>query len=183
MNAANASSPVAVHLGAGSNIGDKAANLREAVRRLQGAGEVVAVSHLYKTAPVGFEDQDWFLNAALCLKTALAPKEVLDFVLAIEQDLGRVRTFRNGPRTIDIDILLWGDAVIDVPGLVVPHPRLQERLFVLAPLREIAPDAMHPLSGATIEELFRQVADSGGVEKVGAFYEGAQGLKIEGLRK
>lgn len=170
MSAADTSSPVAVHLGAGSNIGDKAGNLREAVRRLREAGEVVAVSHFYKTAPVGFADQDWFLNAALCLKTALSPKDLLDFVLAIERDLGRVRTFRNGPRTIDLDILLWGEAAIDVPGLVIPHPRLQERLFVLAPLREIAPDARHPLSGATVEELYRQVNDSGGVERVGEFF-------------
>lgn len=158
-----------VYLGLGSNVGDKAANLREAVRRLESLGRIEALSSLYRTEPVGFADQDWFLNAAARLRTPLSPRELLVAVLAVEREMGRIRTVRNGPRTIYIDLLLWGGAVIDEPGLSVPHPRLQDRLFVLAPLAEVAPDVRHPVLGERIATLRDAVSEQGGVERIAAF--------------
>jgi 2-amino-4-hydroxy-6-hydroxymethyldihydropteridine diphosphokinase len=159
-----------VYIGLGSNLGDKAENLRAALRILCGgqlsvsprghtglspsapAITLLAVSSLYRTAPVGYLDQDWFLNAAACVETQLTPRELLTLLLAIESDLGRVRTVRNGPRTIDLDILLWDDLVLREDDLVIPHPRLHERLFVLEPLAEIAPEVRHPVLGISIGE-------------------------------
>jgi 2-amino-4-hydroxy-6-hydroxymethyldihydropteridine diphosphokinase len=148
----------------GSNLGDKAGKLQEAIRRLAAFGEVLAVSHFYRTEPVGFAAQDWFLNAAILLRTALEPRAMLEAALRIEQEMGRVRTQKNGPRLIDIDLLLWGDRVVDEPGLSLPHPRLHERLFVMAPLAEIAPAMRHPLLGLTMAALRDAVAHQGGVE-------------------
>lgn len=153
-----------VYLALGSNLGDKAGNLQEATRRLAAFGEVLAISHFYRTEPVGFAAQDWFLNAAILLRTALEPRAMLEAALRIEQEMGRVRTQKNGPRLIDIDLLLWGDRVVDEPGLNLPHPRLHERLFVMAPLAEIAPAMRHPLLRHTMAELRDAVAHQGGVE-------------------
>lgn len=158
-----------VYLGLGSNVGDKAAHLREAARRLEGIGAIEALSSLYRTEPVGFADQDWFLNAAACLRTRLSPRELLEAVLAMEREMGRIRTVRNGPRTIDIDLLLYGAAVVDEPGLSLPHPRLHERLFVLAPLAEIAPDLRHPALAETMAALRDARSGDGGVERYGPF--------------
>jgi 2-amino-4-hydroxy-6-hydroxymethyldihydropteridine diphosphokinase len=113
---------------------------------------LLAVSSLYRTDPVGYLDQDWFLNAAARIETQLSPREFLTRLLAIEFELGRVRTVRNGPRTVDLDILLWDDLVLREDDLVIPHPRLQERLFVLEPLAEIAPGLRHPVFDITIAE-------------------------------
>lgn len=131
-------------IGLGANLGDRAGTLREAVRRLEDLGEIVAVSSLYETAPVGYLDQSPFLNAAVALDTALPAPDLMTALLAIEHGLGRVRTFRNAPRTLDLDLLLYDDLTVDTPELTLPHPRLHERAFVLVPLAEIAPAVVHP---------------------------------------
>lgn len=155
-----------VFVGIGSNLGDKRSNLRLAAQQLESIGEIAKVSSLYRTEPVGFADQDWFLNAVLHVRTGCAPREFLDGLIEIERKLGRVRTVRNGPRQIDLDILLWDDLVLEEPGLSIPHPRLHERLFVLAPLAEIAPDWQHPILGERISTLREQLKQSPAVERL-----------------
>jgi len=138
-------------LGLGSNQGDPVENIRRALTALREVGEVVAVSGAYLTAPVGFTEQPDFVNAVAIVQTELAPEELLSAVQEIETSLGRRRTFRWGPRVIDIDILFYGEESVDLPGLRIPHPAIAERLFVLAPLAEIAPDQPIP-DGGTVRE-------------------------------
>ncbi len=145
------------YIGLGANLGDRFATLHRAVERLTTLGVVESVSSVYETDPVGFVDQPAFLNAVLCLTTDRAPEELMSSLLEIEQDLGRVRTFANAPRTIDLDLLLYDDALIDQPGLTVPHPRLHERAFVLVPLNDIAPDLLHPQLSISVGSLLRQL--------------------------
>lgn len=142
-----------VHLSLGSNVGDRAANLNTAVDHLRALGEIVAVSSFYETEPVEFAAQPWFLNCAVALSTDKTPEETLASILEIEQKLGRRRAQKKGPRIIDIDILLFGNSIVDDPGLTIPHPAMHERRFVLEPLAEIAPDARHPVLKQTIQEL------------------------------
>lgn len=146
-----------VYIALGSNLGDRRACLDEALRRLAPAGRLVCASSYYETDPVGYLEQGRFLNAAAHVVTDLIPHAFLGHLLTIEAELGRVRTIRNGPRTIDLDILFWDQQIIDEPGLVVPHPRLHERLFVLEPLNEIAPDLMHPRLNLTVRALLERV--------------------------
>jgi len=155
------------YIGLGANLASPAgppeATLAAARERLAGLGRVVACSSLYSTAPVGFADQPRFLNAVVGLETNLAPRELLDGLLEIEQEFGRDRSAmaqRNGPRTLDLDILLLGDLVLDEPNLQVPHPRLGERVFVLVPLGEIAPGLREPRSGFTVGELLERLAEN-----------------------
>jgi 2-amino-4-hydroxy-6-hydroxymethyldihydropteridine diphosphokinase len=136
-------------VGIGSNLGDREGNLRRAVELLSAEDgiDVVAVSEIRETDPVGPVEQGPFLNAAIRIKTDLGPRELLERLLAVEQRLGRVRRERWGPRTIDLDLLLYGDEVVDEPGLTVPHPRLHERRFALEPLADLAPSLEIPGRG------------------------------------
>ncbi len=142
-----------VYLSLGSNLGDRQANLRNAIGRLLELGDVLEVSSLYETEPVEVTDQPWFLNCAVAVRTELIPREFLAGMLAIERSMGRERTRPKGPRLIDIDILLFGPATINTPQLTVPHPAMPDRRFVLEPLAEIAPDIVHPKLRKTIQEL------------------------------
>ncbi len=148
----------------GSNLpstwGDRASNLREAIQRLRQLGEVRAVSTFHDTAPVGNTDQPRFLNAALLLATELEPIALMQALLAIERTLDRDRTqvAPKGPRTIDLDLLLMDDVVLTTPDLTLPHPALAERLFVLEPLAEIAPEMVSPISGRTVHEMLIRLA-------------------------
>ena len=142
-----------VYLSLGSNVGDRAANLNAAIGRLDSLGKVLAVSSFYETEPVEFTAQPWFLNCAVKLDTEKMPKQLLRGVLDIEQQMGRRRGERKGPRTIDIDILLFGNSIIDTKGLTIPHQAMNVRRFVLEPLAEIAPEIRHPVFKRTVREL------------------------------
>lgn len=141
--------PVATFIALGANLGEPASQIASALTALAALPQsrLGARSSLYRSEPAGFTGQPDFINAVARLDTALAPRALLDALLAIEQAHGRTRAFRNAPRTLDLDILLYGDLVLDQPGLHLPHPRLHERAFVLLPLAEIAPATVIPGRG------------------------------------
>jgi 2-amino-4-hydroxy-6-hydroxymethyldihydropteridine diphosphokinase len=153
---------VEAFIGLGSNLGDGQANLRAAWQRLGAVPGVTltALSHPYRTAPVGIETSHWFTNAVGSLRTELTPDKLLGVLLAIELELGRDRE-HGRDRTVDLDLLLYGNAVVALPGCVVPHPELAKRLFVLAPLAELAPQLLHPQLGRTVRELCHEVEQAG----------------------
>jgi 2-amino-4-hydroxy-6-hydroxymethyldihydropteridine diphosphokinase len=145
--------PGLIYLSLGSNVGDRENHLRDAIARLQTNRRLVAVSSFYETEPVEVTDQAWFLNCVVALETTESPEQVMAAILHIEQEMGRQRIQRKGPRTIDIDILLFGDTILDSPALIIPHPAMHERRFVLQPLVEIAPGARHPMQNKTAQQL------------------------------
>jgi 2-amino-4-hydroxy-6-hydroxymethyldihydropteridine diphosphokinase len=143
-----------IYLGLGSNIGDREANLRAALERLAAPDlRVMRVSPIYETEPVDYTDQRWFLNLVAEAETELFPMQLLTRIGRIERELGRVRGIPKGPRTIDIDILLYGAAVVRSPKLEIPHPRMAERRFVLAPMADLAPGLRHPVTRKSIAEM------------------------------
>jgi 2-amino-4-hydroxy-6-hydroxymethyldihydropteridine diphosphokinase len=153
-----------VYLSLGSNLGNREAQLRDAIVRLGQLGMVKLVSSLYETEPVEVEsEQTWFLNCAVAMETELMPLRFLTSMLAVEQSMGRTRTEPRGPRTIDIDIVFFGNDVLDTQELTVPHPAMQQRRFVLEPLAEIAPDIMHPVLHQTIRDLLISLPAGSGV--------------------
>ena len=171
---------VTAYLGLGSNLGDRKKNLLRGIEFLQKQIQISKVSPTYETDPVGYTEQPPFLNCVCMGETNLSPLDLLSFAKEAEAALGRVPTFRNGPRTLDVDILFYGEEVVSVEaplpkqgtlpsfpkgmeegGLEVPHPRLPERKFVLEPLADIAPDLRHPVSGATVKEMFEHLTEGG----------------------
>ncbi len=140
-----------IYLGLGSNLGDKKKNLDEALGRLQKQVKLLKLSSYYRTEPVGYKDQDWFLNLVAEGATELSPEALLAFCQGIERDMKRIKTVRFGPRVIDVDILLYEGFSSSEPELTVPHPRMKERAFVMAPLAEIAPNLL--LDGQTASEI------------------------------
>jgi 2-amino-4-hydroxy-6-hydroxymethyldihydropteridine diphosphokinase len=155
-----------VYLSLGSNLGDRAANLRTAIEKLSDLGTIVATSSFYETEPVELTSQPWFLNCAVKLDTEKMPRQLISAILNLEQGMGRQRKQQKGPRNIDIDMLLFGTSIIEIPGLTVPHPKLHERRFVLEPLAEIASDVRHPIFKRSIRELRTALPPGQTVKKV-----------------
>ena len=153
-------------LSLGSNVGDRMANLRMAVREIKSAGVITGCSHVYETEPVGYADQDYFYNAAVLLRTPLSPRELLACILEIEQMAGRKRSVRFGPRTLDMDIIFYGQSIINEPGLCVPHPEYHRRYFVLLPASDIAPDWVCPVRHQTVAGLKEQCTDKKWVQRI-----------------
>jgi 2-amino-4-hydroxy-6-hydroxymethyldihydropteridine diphosphokinase len=153
------------YLSLGSNLGNREQNLEEAVRKVSALGRVVNASSFYETEPVEVTDQPWFLNCVLALETTAEPAQLMRELLRIEHEMGRQRLVKKGPRSIDIDILLFGNAVVNTPDLTIPHPEMTRRRFVLEPLAEIAPDLLHPVSQKTVTLLLAELAPGQRVQK------------------
>lgn len=155
-----------VYMALGSNLGDRQQNIERAVALLPPRVRVERLSSLYQTRPQGFREQPMFLNAVLRGRTSLSPRALLRRAKEVEEELGRRPSFPNAPRPIDIDILLYDDQVMDTPDLVIPHPHLSQRAFVLVPLSEIAPQLQHPGTGHTASEMLARLRRQGedGVE-------------------
>ena len=158
---------VTIYLALGSNLGDRMGNLASAVERLSEKITIKKVSSVYETEPVYYKEQPLYLNAVLSAITELEPSDLLLFVKSIESDLGRQPSFRNAPRLIDVDILFYGDQVVQTEKLTIPHPGIAERAFVLVPLAEIAPELVHPVTREKVEDLLTTVNGLGGVRKIG----------------
>jgi 2-amino-4-hydroxy-6-hydroxymethyldihydropteridine diphosphokinase len=150
-----------IYLGLGSNLGDRLGNLHRAAEALPPSVSILAASPVYETDPWGYLDQPAFLNQVWEVATALPAKELLLALKKIERKIGRKVTFQNGPRVIDLDILFYGDLLLEQDGISIPHPRLHERAFVLVPLADLAPGLVHPSFGKTVRELLQSVDQQG----------------------
>jgi len=150
--------PIA-YVGLGSNIGDKVKNIKTALNLLDKLDNisVMKYSSFYETEPIGYEEQDWFVNAVAKLETSLSPQKLLSAFMEIEQAMGRKRDIKWGPRLIDLDLLLYDQIYMDSPDLIIPHPMMHERAFVLVPLASIDPDINHPIFNKTIGELLKNI--------------------------
>lgn len=157
-----------VYLGIGSNLGDRYANLQNAVNLLSRSLRLAETSSLYETEPWGYREQPWFLNVVCRAVASVSPEGLLAVCKEVEADVGRTPTFRYGPRVLDIDILFYGPAVVRGEALEIPHPRLDERAFVLVPLAELAPDWVHPALHKTVSELLTEVKGTEEVRLWGA---------------
>lgn len=156
-NTRESSSRNSVFIGLGTNVDDRERNLNTAVEALRKIAEIKKASSIYETEPMEYQEQEWFLNMAVEIATRLKPCALLKQLQQIEQAMGRVREIRYGPRIIDLDILLYGDTVLQDRDLTIPHPKMRERAFVLVPLCEIAPRARHPLLHKTMRELLKNL--------------------------
>ncbi len=156
-----------VYLGLGSNLGDRKANLEKALQLLGERLHIEQVSSIYETEPVGHAEQPMFLNVVCRAETELGPLQLLSLIKGIEATLGRVPSFANSPRSIDVDILFYNDLCMETADLTIPHPKIKERAFVLIPLFEVAPQLVHPVSGESIKDLVAAVVGRDGVEKIG----------------
>ena len=155
---------VKVYLGLGSNLRNKKRNIEKAIYFLKEKCKILKMSSLYKTEPVGYKNQDWFLNCVVELETELQPEELLLLIKSIEKKLKRIKEIKNGPRTIDLDILFYGNRIIKKYNLKIPHPRLHKRLFVLKPFNEINPDFMHTVLKKSIKNIMKNLHSKKGVE-------------------
>lgn len=153
----------AAFVGLGANLGDRESFCSRAVRMVHETDgcRVVCVSRLYRTEPVGVNGHDWYLNAVMEVQTTLPPQMLLERLFAVEAFVGRVRSGAVEPRVIDLDLLMFGETVIKAPGLELPHPRMHLRRFVMVPMAEIAPGLVHPVLGATLEELIESCPEKG----------------------
>ena len=158
-----------VYVGLGANVGDKKANINQAVSMLAAmkSTRLLRVAPFYHSAPLGYLKQDWFINTVAEIETALSPPELLDLLLAVEDEIGRVRRERWGPRVIDLDLLLYGDIVMDTLKLTLPHPRMHERAFVMAPLADLAPRLNLPGHGQA-DDLAGKLKKEQAIEKIKA---------------
>ena len=152
-----------VYLGLGSNLGNKVDNCLHALERISASDHthIQAISSLYKTEPIGYRDQDWFINCVVRVSTTLLPLPLQRFLQGIEKQMGKKKIFTMGPRLIDIDILFYGAEVVEEAGLLIPHPHLHERAFVLVPLSELSPDLFHPILQKTVKELLQNIEEQG----------------------
>ena len=150
-----------VYIALGTNLGERLNNLLAAIEAMAPEVSVLAESHIYETPPWGYEDQPAFLNMVVKAETGLEPEALLNFLKQLEVELGREQNFRWGPRLIDLDILFYDDLILDTPPLVIPHPRLHERAFVLVPLADVAPDLTHPVFQRSVNDLLVEIDPQG----------------------
>ncbi|NOY54205.1 MAG: 2-amino-4-hydroxy-6-hydroxymethyldihydropteridine diphosphokinase [Deltaproteobacteria bacterium] len=157
-----------VYIGLGSNIGDRAGNIRRALAGLNGteAFSLLRVSSFYRTAPVGYKEQAWFANAVAEGETSLPPSSLLKRLQLIEREMGRDTPFKWGPRNIDLDLLFYGDRILEEKGLTVPHPFADQRRFVMEPLAELVPEGVHPVTKRNFQEILKQLGTDQFVEKM-----------------
>ncbi|MEW6606932.1 MAG: 2-amino-4-hydroxy-6-hydroxymethyldihydropteridine diphosphokinase [bacterium] len=173
-----------VYISLGSNLGDREKNIKEAIKLINSRIKVIKTSPIYETEPIGFKEQDWFLNLVAELKTRLSPQELLAILKQIEGKLGKKIERKWGPRTIDLDILLYDDIILDLPDLQIPHKLMHARTFVLIPLSQIAPDIKHPVLNKTIKELLDEGNDKKCMKDSVKFYAEEVGLKnIENIKR